>query len=416
MALEVDPHPRLETFVAEQRVQHPDDLGALVVDRDGVEVADLDVGAGAHGVRHRTRVLRELVGAEQAHVADALDRARRHVGGELLVPEHRQAFLEAQLEPVAAGHAVAGPVVEVLVRDDRLDRREVPIGGGVGAGEHVRRVEDVEPLVLHRPHVEVVHRDDHEGVEVVLQAVDVLVPAHRALERAHGVAAAVGVVGLHVDAQRHLASRAGRERVLDAREPARHQGEEVGRLGMRVLPHHVMAAVVEVAARDVVAVGEQDRIAFRIRGDPRAVAGHHVRAVEEPGDLPEPFRLALRAEEPRRRVEPFQGLVRSGPDRDLGVEDERVGNVAHGQRLVRRFDPVSRPRLAVDAHRPGVESPAVEDQVRGRLGDGVAPDLEPRPHQGPPLVELEVQVHFVDEERRRRVVRESGGGGFGGAH
>ena len=64
------------------------------------------------------RVLGELVRAQRAHVVDALDRPRALVGGELLVAEDRQAFLEAELEPVAAGDAVAGPVVEILVRDD----------------------------------------------------------------------------------------------------------------------------------------------------------------------------------------------------------------------------------------------------------------------------------------------------------
>ena len=351
-------------------------------------------------MRHWPRVLRELVGAQQAHVADALDGARRHVGGELLVAEHGQAFLEAQLEPVAAGHAVAGPVVEVLVCDDRLDRGEIVVGGRVRAGEHVHRVEDIEPLVLHRPHVEVVDRDDHEDVEVVLEAVDILVPAHRVLERAHRVAATVEVVGLHVDPQRHLAPRPRRERVLDAFEPARDQREEVARLGERILPHHIPAAVVQGAAIDVVPVREHHRETPRIRGDSGAVPRHHVRAVEKPGDLPEPFRLALRAQVPRRRVESFEGLVRAGPDGDLGVEHERVRGVAEGQRLGRDLDAVPRHRLAVDAHRVGVEPSPVEDQIRRRGGGGIAPDLELRPHQGPRLVKLEVEVDLVDKERR----------------
>ena len=373
VALEVQAHAGPEPLVAEQGVHHPDDLGALVVDRDGVEVVDFHIGVGTHGVRHRPRVLRELVGAQHPHVADALDRPRRHVGGELLVPEHRQPFLEAQLEPVAAGHAVAGPVVEVLVRDDRLDRREVPVGGGVGAGEHVGGVEDVEPLVLHRPHVEVVDRDDHEGVEVVLQAVDVLVPAHRAPERSHRVVAAVDVVGLHVDAECHGAARTRCERVLDAFETARDQGEEVARLRIGVLPHDVAAAVVQRAALDVVAVGEHHGVPLRIRDDPGAVPRHHVGTVEEPGDLPEPLRLALRGQVPRRRVEPFEGLVRAGPDGDLGVEHERVGRIAERQRFGRDLHAVPRHRLAVDAHRAGIEPVPVEDQVRGRRGGGIAP-------------------------------------------
>ena len=96
--------------------------------------------------------------------------ARAHVGGEFLVAEDREAFLQAELEPVAAGDAVAGPVVEIFVRDDRLDRGEVGVGRGLGAGQHVFVVEDVEALVLHRAHVEVGDGDDHEDVEIVFAA------------------------------------------------------------------------------------------------------------------------------------------------------------------------------------------------------------------------------------------------------
>ena len=367
-------------------------------------------------MRHRPRVLRELVGAEQAHVADAPDRTRRHVGGELLVAKDREAFLEAQLKPVAAGHAVAGPVVEVLVRDDGLDRVEVPIGGGVGAGQHVRRVEDVEALVLHRPHVEVVHRDHHEGVEVVLQTVHLFVPAHRAHEGVHRVRATVDVVRLHVDAQRHRAPRPRREGLLDALEPSRDQGEEIARLRIRVLPHHEATPVVEGAAFDVVAVGEHHGIAPRVRDDAGAVPRHHVGAIEEPGDLPEPFGFALRAEVSRRGVEPLQRLVRTGPDGDLGFQHERLGRVADGQRLVGDLDAVSRDRLPVDAYNEGVEPVSGKNKVRGRRRIGVSPDHEPGPYHGPRRVQVEVEVHLVDEERGRGVVRKAGSGGFGGAH
>ena len=79
-------------------------------------------------MRQRAGILGELVGAQRAHVADALDRARALIGGEFLVAEDRQPLLQAELEPVAAGDAVAGPVVEVFVGDDRLDAGEVVVG------------------------------------------------------------------------------------------------------------------------------------------------------------------------------------------------------------------------------------------------------------------------------------------------
>lgn len=50
-----------------------------------------------------------------------------------------------------------------------------------GLREHVGGVEDVEALVLHGTHVEVVDGHDVEDVEVVLQPELILVPLHRRL-------------------------------------------------------------------------------------------------------------------------------------------------------------------------------------------------------------------------------------------
>ena len=44
----------------EDRRHHPDDFGALVVDRRGVEVRDLDIAFGPDGMRQRPGILGEL--------------------------------------------------------------------------------------------------------------------------------------------------------------------------------------------------------------------------------------------------------------------------------------------------------------------------------------------------------------------
>ena len=199
VAREVEVHPAAERLGPEQRVLHADHLGALLVDGRRVEVVDLLVFVGTHRVGHRAGVLGVLVAAQVLDGGDALDRARAAVARELLVAEHGESFLERQLEPVAARDAVAGPVVEVLVPDDALDRLVVVVGGGVRVGEEQAAVEDVEPLVLHRAHVEVVGAEDHEAVEVVLAAEALLVPAHRGLQRLHRVAAARQVLRRRVD-------------------------------------------------------------------------------------------------------------------------------------------------------------------------------------------------------------------------
>ena len=144
VSLEVQRHAARKAVAADERLHHPHHLGALLVDGGGVEVVDLHVAVRAHRVGHRACVFGELELAQLAHVLDALDCARgrlaraagagvgaaRHVHAEFLIAENGQAFLQAELEPVAAGDAIAGPVVKVLVADDALDAGVVGVGGG----------------------------------------------------------------------------------------------------------------------------------------------------------------------------------------------------------------------------------------------------------------------------------------------
>ena len=215
--------------------------------------------------------------------------------------------------------------------DDALDPGIIRIGGGVRPGQHVLRVEDVQALVLHRPHVEAVDRDDHVDVQVVLAPEDLLVPAHRFLQGAQGVGTLVGVPGLDVDAQRHLAPRSGDEAAGHLGQPAGDQGEEVGGLGERVLPAHPVAPVAEFAALDGVPVREQHGAGLAVGHDGGRVAGHHVGPVGKIGDLAEPLGLALGAEETPHPVEPLERCVLLGSDTGLDREREALGNVLDGE-------------------------------------------------------------------------------------
>ena len=102
--------------------------------------------------------------------------------------------------------SIACPIVEVLVRDHGFDRLVLVVGCGLGLRQHVLRVEDVESLVLHRPHVEVADGDDIEHFEVVLPAEALLVPAHGELERLHGPGTAILLAVLDIYIERHLAA------------------------------------------------------------------------------------------------------------------------------------------------------------------------------------------------------------------
>ena len=178
VAVEIEVGAGAEAVRAEDGAHHADDFGALVVHRGGVEVGDLEIALGAYRMGERAGILGELRRTQHADVVDPLDRRRAHVGGEPLVAEDSEAFLEAELEPVTAGDSIARPIVEIFVRDDPGDGVEITVGRGVGVGQDVARIEDVEPLVLHRAEVEIVDRDDVEQVEVIFAAVGAFVPRH----------------------------------------------------------------------------------------------------------------------------------------------------------------------------------------------------------------------------------------------
>jgi hypothetical protein len=72
--------------------------------------------------------------------------------------------------------------MKVLVRHDAFDALVARIRRRVRTGEHTGRIEDVEALVLHRAHVEIIHRHDMEHIEIVLATKAFLVPAHGTLE------------------------------------------------------------------------------------------------------------------------------------------------------------------------------------------------------------------------------------------
>ena len=254
MTVEIEVATAAEPRFAHHAPHHADHLGALVVDGRCVEVADLAVGIRPDRVGERPRILGELRRAQNAHILDPLDRFPAHVLAEQLVAQHGEALLQRELEPVAAGHAVARPVVEIFVRDHALDRVEIGVGRGVGVGQHIFGVEDVEPLVLHRPHVEVADGDDVVEIEVVFAPEHVLVPLHRAVEGFQSMVGAFEVFLAHPDIALDFAARAGGEGFAVRHQISRDQREEVGGLGPGVMPLGPVGAVRVLARGGAVAV------------------------------------------------------------------------------------------------------------------------------------------------------------------
>jgi len=147
----------------------------------------------------------KLLGAKRAHIGDARDRAPAHVGLEFLIAIDGQPLLQGELKPVAACDAVAGPVVEIFMRDDRLDPLIIGVGGAQCVGEDVFCVENIEAFILHRAHVERTDRDDLKHIEVIFEAKAVFVPLHRAFECVERECAAPGIARIHIKVKIDLA-------------------------------------------------------------------------------------------------------------------------------------------------------------------------------------------------------------------
>ena len=254
MALKVEVHSFTIIFCTQQRVLHAHHLRPLLIDGDGVEVANLDIVVRLHWMGHRPRILRELHRAQHPHILNSLDCSRVVVSGKFLVPKNSQSLFQAELEPVPTGDAVTGPVVKIFMGHDSLDIEVVEIGRRIRSGQHEFRVKDIEALVLHRPHIEVVDRHNIEEVEIVLPPINLLIPHHRALQRGHCVITLIDIVGFGIDSKRHLTPGGCLELILNPFKVTGHQREEVGRFGKWILPGDPVATIRVATTRGAIAV------------------------------------------------------------------------------------------------------------------------------------------------------------------
>ena len=273
--------------IPHEQFEHANDFCAFLVDRRRVEVVDFLKTFGPHGVGQGALVLGELTAAQFDHIGNPFHRSRAHVRCELAVTVNGQTLFQTQLEPVAAGDAVACPVVEILMRDDRLDPFEVRIGACFWRGQNAGRVEDVQALVFHRAHVEVIDGHDVEDIQIVFATVDLFIPTHRRFQRLHAKGTFVFVAGAHPDVQFHVLAGLRDETIGVVDQITGHQCEQIGGLGPRIVPFGPAFAL-----RHWVAVGQQHRqIAF----DPHGKDAHDIGAVGVIGNLAEALCLALGA-------------------------------------------------------------------------------------------------------------------------
>ena len=410
MAAEIQVQALAEALAPHQGVDHAHHLRPLLVHGGGIEIVHLHVGLGPHRVGHGTGVFRELAAAQLAHVVDALDRPRAHVGAELLVAEHGQPLFQAELEPVATGDPVAGPVVKILVGDDPLDARVVRVGGGLRPGQDTGGVEQVQALVLHGPHVEMAHGHDHVDIQIVLQAEALLVPAHGLFQGGHGVGALVPVPGLHVEPQVHLPARGGGVAVLQADQVPRHQGEQVAGFLVGIVPAHPVAAAGGLALRHQVSVGQEHRKGRLVRLDGGDEGGHHVRPVQIVCDAAKAFGLALGTVHALGSIQALQGGVVLGPQAGLHLQLEAARHPGNGQGFLVPPVALRRQRLAVQGQGDQLQRLTVQHQrPAGFAVGGVGPEADTGPDPGVVLPQIEMEFDGLHQIIGRRVVLETEG-------
>ena len=85
-----------------------------------------------------------------------------------LISEDSESLFQSELEPVTTCDPVSSPVVEILMAHHALNASKVHVSGSLWGGKHQPAVEDIQRLVLHGSHVEVVHSYNVEQVQIVL--------------------------------------------------------------------------------------------------------------------------------------------------------------------------------------------------------------------------------------------------------
>ena len=329
-----------------------------------------------------------------------------------MITEDRKALFQGELEPIAAGYPVTRPVVEVLVGNNALDLLEGRIGGGIGMRQYRCRIEDVEPLVLHGAHIEIVDRYDHEQVEVVFTPVGLFVPAHGTLERRHGMLGLAQILLFHPDLQSHLTTTGGGEAVFDFFEVTRYQGKQIARLGKGVVPGNKVPAIRQFATLHRVAIGEQYRLPGGVayyRGGERR---HHIGTIREISDPAKALGLTLGAIDAVGKIQPFQGGIFPGSDLYLGFQTEAGGRVMHGQPCGTHGILLRPEGLTINGDGLELELLALKFEwlIRFRLRSALKLQLrlDPRCHR----IQLESQLYLPYPVGRRLIIVAVGWLGF----
>mmetsp|Transcript_15240 Transcript_15240/g.32251 ORF Transcript_15240/g.32251 Transcript_15240/m.32251 type:complete len:203 (-) Transcript_15240:921-1529(-) len=188
MPLEIQIHTLSEALTAKNCIIHSNDFCALPIHGGGIEIIHGNITVRTNWMGHGSIILLKLTPSDDEDVLNPLhSRTIIDASRELLIAKYCQSLLERQLEPVAARHAISGPVVKIFVSDDGLHTKVVGIARCHRIGQHARRIKYIQRFVLHRAHVERFHGHDVEEIQIVFESEGVLVPFHGPFEGCEGV-------------------------------------------------------------------------------------------------------------------------------------------------------------------------------------------------------------------------------------
>mmetsp|Transcript_22889 Transcript_22889/g.49511 ORF Transcript_22889/g.49511 Transcript_22889/m.49511 type:complete len:200 (+) Transcript_22889:1268-1867(+) len=120
MALKIKIHTLPESSFSKKCIVHADNFRTLGVHRGSIEILHRNITIWTNRMGHGRAILPELSCAESSDGPNSLDGVGVHVAAEFLVAKDGQTLFQCELEPIAAGDPVPGPVVEILVSNDRF--------------------------------------------------------------------------------------------------------------------------------------------------------------------------------------------------------------------------------------------------------------------------------------------------------
>ncbi len=173
-----------------------------------------------------------------------------------------------------------------------------------------------------------------------------------------------------------------------------------------------MPALLEQAARNKVAVGQQDREVCPVGDQGGGKAGHDIRAVGVEGDLAETLRLALGAEDAAGEVEPLERRIGGGIDLRLHLQNEARRHRRDRQRFPGDGEFLGGQLASVKPQRTELQLTSVEEKGRGGIGGRMAPILLPGENPGGMCLQIDMQVNGIDQVARGAIIVQMDGAGL----